>query len=83
MVAIIGVCSTEKSTMLLEERQTVVFYVSETASKKEIAEHAKQLLGCDVLGVRTMLDPKGRKKAYVRLAKGIDIDDISAKLKLV
>jgi large subunit ribosomal protein L23Ae len=83
MSCIIGVCNTEKTNELLEQQQTIAFFVSLDATKNQIKQDVERLLGIKPLDVRTMVAPNGRKKAYVRLPKDIDVNDISAKLKLV
>ncbi len=83
MNSIIGVCSTEKATALLEREQTVVLFVSLDATKEQIKRDVEELLNIKPLRVRTVITAKGKKKAYVRLPKDINVDEISAKLKLV
>ena len=74
---------TEKTTILREDRQTVVFQVAVHATKSEIKRAVEQLFKSKVASVRTSIvhgkmKRQGRfvgqrpdwKKAYVRLREG-------------
>ena len=78
---------TEKTTLIREERQTLVFEVAMDANKIDIKRAVEALLGSKVQSVRTSLahgkmKRQGRymgrrsdwKKAYVRLAEGQQIE---------
>jgi large subunit ribosomal protein L23 len=79
---------TEKTTVLREERQTLVFQVATDANKIDIKRAVEQLLGARVADVRTSLahgkvKRQGRfagrrpdwKKAYVTLRDGEKLPD--------
>ncbi len=79
---------TEKSTMLREDKQIVVFEVAKAATKIDIKRAVEQLMGAKVAEVRTSIahgkvKRQGRfsgqrpdwKKAYVRLRAGETISD--------
>jgi len=79
---------TEKTTILREEGQTLVFQVAMEANKIDIKKAVEQLLGSKVQSVRTSLAHgkfkrqgkyMGRrsdwKKAYVRLRNGEKLPD--------
>ena len=74
---------TEKSAILREDGQTLVFEVAKRATKVDIKRAVEQLLGAKVANVRTSINHgkvkrQGRffgqrpdwKKAYVRLKPG-------------
>ena len=74
---------TEKTTVIREDGQTLVFQVARDANKIDIRRAVEQLLGSKVASVRTALNHgkmkrQGRyagrrsdwKKAYVRLREG-------------
>ncbi|MDF0535605.1 50S ribosomal protein L23 [Shewanella yunxiaonensis] len=77
----------EKTTVVAEKNNTVVFRVALTATKAEIKAAVEKLFEVKVEGVRTLVN-KGKtkrhgartgrrsdwKKAYVTLAEGADID---------
>lgn len=78
---------TEKSTLLAEDSNQVVFKVDSRANKREIKAAVEKLFEVNVAGVRVVSVPgKSKrtrtgvgkcsdwKKAYVRLAPGQDID---------
>lgn len=81
----------EKSTMMAEKHNHVVFKVARDATKKEIKQAVEQLFDVKVTAVR-VVNVKGKtkrfrqqegqrknwKKAYVTLTKGHDIDFIGA-----
>lgn len=79
---------TEKTTLLREDGQTIVFEVAAGATKVEIKQAVEKLLGSKVAGVRTAIahgkfKRQGRfmgqrpdwKKAYVRLRDGEKIPE--------
>ncbi len=74
---------TEKSLQLIEKDNTIRFFVSAKATKKEIKQEVEKLFGVKVAGVRTMTDPNGKKQAFVKLEKGFKADEIAAKLKMI
>ena len=79
---------TEKSSILREDKQIVVFEVAKAATKIEIKSAVELLMGAKVAEVRTSIahgkvKRQGRffgqrpdwKKAYVRLREGETISD--------
>lgn len=79
---------TEKSTVLREDSQVLVFHVAKTATKVDIKRAVEKLMGTKVLAVRTAIahgkfKRQGRflgqrpdwKKAYVRLRPGENIPE--------
>ncbi|KFZ36377.1 50S ribosomal protein L23 [Shewanella mangrovi] len=79
----------EKSTVVAEKNNTVVFRVAVDSTKAEIKAAVEKLFETKVEGVRTLVTKgktkrhgarQGRrsdwKKAYVTLAEGADIDFI-------
>ena len=77
----------EKSTAVAEQHQQVVFEVLQDANKTEVRQAVEKLFEVNVQSVR-VINVRGKikrfgktpgqrsnwKKAYVRLAKGQDID---------
>ena len=79
---------TEKTTVIRDENQTLVFQVAMRANKIDVRRAVEQLLGSKVASVRTSLGHgkmkrQGRfvgrrsdwKKAYVRLREGEKLPD--------
>ncbi|MCC5869405.1 MAG: 50S ribosomal protein L23 [Gammaproteobacteria bacterium] len=91
MQVIIGPHVSEKSTVLADSANQVVFKVRRDATKAEIRKAVEMLFEVSVVGVSTVLI-KGKakrfgalqgkrsdwKKAYVRIAEGQDIDFLDA-----
>ncbi|MEB3816997.1 MAG: 50S ribosomal protein L23 [Desulfurococcales archaeon] len=73
----------EKSLKLLEEQNTLTLIVRRDASKPLIREAVEKMLGVKVVKVRTLITPKGEKKAYVRLAPEYKASEIATRLGLV
>jgi large subunit ribosomal protein L23 len=73
----------EKAIGLMETQNTLTFAVDGKATKPQIKKEAEALFQVKVASVNTMISPQGRKRAYVRLAKGFKADDVASKLKIV
>lgn len=88
---ILGPVVSEKSAIVADESNQVIFRVTRDANKAEIAAAVEKLFKVEVEGVR-VLNVKGKskrtrygigkrndwKKAYVRLAQGHEIDFATA-----
>ena len=88
---ILGPVVSEKSAIVADESNQVVFKVAKSANKAEISAAVKKLFNVEVDAVR-VLNVKGKtkrtrfgmgkrndwKKAYVRLAQGHEIDFATA-----
>lgn len=74
---------TEKSLQLIEKNNTIRFFVSGNATKKEIKQEVEKLFGVKVAGISTMVDQNGKKQAFVKLEKGFKADEIAAKLRMI
>jgi len=67
---------TEKSMNRVDKNNELVFIVSMGANKKVIGESVEKIYEVKVVKVNTLIDRKGKKRAFVRLApenKAIDI----------
>jgi len=73
----------EKSLKLLEEQNTLTLIVRREASKPQIREAVEKMLGVKVVRVRTLITPRGEKKAYVRLAPEYNASEVASRLGLV
>jgi len=73
----------EKSLRLLEEQNTLTLIVRRDASKPLIRQAVEKMLGVKVEKVRTLITPKGEKKAYVRLAPEYKASEVASRLGLV
>lgn len=75
--------SSEKAIMYMEKYNTLTFIVDIRATKSEIKEAVEKLFGVKVEKVRTLVTPKGEKKAYVRLSKEYKASDVATKLGMI
>jgi large subunit ribosomal protein L23 len=80
---IIRAVFSEKSLRLLEEQNTLTLIVRREASKPQIREAVEKMLGVKVAKVRTLITPRGEKKAYVRLAPEYNASEVASRLGLV
>lgn len=80
---LISPIKTEKSIGRIELDNSLRFEVAYKATKKQIKEEVEKLFAVKVVSVKTLVTPKGKKHAVVRLAKEFKADDIATKLKMV
>jgi large subunit ribosomal protein L23 len=80
---IIRAVMSEKSLKLMEEQNTLTFIVKRTASKPQIKQAVEKMLGVKVVKVRTLITPRGEKKAYVKLSKEYNASEIASRLGIV
>ena len=83
MVSILYPVTNEKAVGLIELQNTLTFIVENKATKPQIKKDIETLFAVKVDSVNTLISPTGKKRAYVRLAKGFKADDVAAKLKIV
>ena len=74
--------TTEKAVGMIERENKIVFVVDTRADKKQIKEAVEKTYNVKVEKVNVMNGIDGRKKAFIKLAKGYSADDIAAKLKI-
>lgn len=75
--------STEKSIRLMESENKLIFIVSLHAKKPEIVKAIEDEFKAKVKNVRTLIDTKGRKKAYVSFSDETPAIDVATKLGLM
>lgn len=75
--------SSEKAITYMEKFNTITFIVDVEATKKDIEKAVEELFGVKVAKVRTLVTPKGEKKAYVRLTEEYKASDVATKLGIV
>lgn len=75
--------SSEKAISYMEKYNTLTFIVDMKATKYDIRRAVEELFGVKVLEVRTLITPRGEKKAYVRLTDEYKATDIATKLGIV
>ena len=74
---------TEKSVSLIEKENKIVFVVDITADNKQIKSAVEKEFDVKVEKIGTMIDFKGRKKAFVKLRSEFRAVDVATKLGLV
>lgn len=75
--------STEKSIRLMESENKLIFRVSLDAKKSEIKKAIEDLFKVKVTDVRTVVSPKGHKRAYVRFSDETPAIDIATQLGMM
>lgn len=74
---------TEKSVGMVERENKIVFVVRRDASKREIKSAFEKLFKVKVEKINTLVDAKGNKKAYIKIAKGYNAVDIATRLGML
>ena len=75
--------ATEKSIRLMESENKLIFVVGIKARKQEIAKAIEDEFKVKVTKVRTLIDTKGRKKAYITFSEETPAIDVATKLGLM
>ncbi len=73
----------EKSVQMIERENKIVFIVDKSATKSEIKNEIEKLYNVEVENVTTLIDSKGRKKAFVRLGKKTPATELATKLNMI
>ncbi len=73
----------EKALNLIDKQNTLVFIVDRNATKHDIKRAVELVLGAKVVKVRTLITPRGEKKAYIKLAPEYKASDIASQLGLI
>lgn len=74
---------TEKALTYIEKYNTLIFIVRRTATKLEIKEEFEKRFGVKVEEVRTLITPRGEKKAFIKLKKDYSASEIAVKLGIL
>ena len=75
--------STEKSIRLMESENKLVFIVSINANKEQIKKSMEEEFKVKIKNIRTLIDRKGRKKAYIKFSEETPAIDIATQLGLM
>ncbi|KAM0674086.1 hypothetical protein GVAV_002606 [Gurleya vavrai] len=67
----------------IEEFNTLVFICDIKATKPMIKKACQELYGCKVRKVNTLITPKGRKKAYVKLTEEGEAVNVASKVGII
>jgi len=71
---------TEKSMKLIEAENKLTFVVKLRASKRKIVEAVEKLYEVKVTGINTLVTPRGKKKAYVKLAPEFKAEEVATNM---
>ena len=74
---------TEKSIGKIETENKIIFIVNRDANKRQIKWAAERAFNVKVVKVATMIDRKGRKKAWIQLSKEYPATDIATRLGMM
>ena len=80
---IIRIHMSEKAMQLIEKENTLTLIVRRDSTKPEIKRAVEEIYGVKVEKVRTLITPRGEKKAYVKLAKEYSASELATRLGLV
>lgn len=73
---------TEKATVQLEEDNKLQFVVDVNATKDRIKNKIEEIYGFEVASVRTMITPKGEKKAIVTFVEDDAANELATRIGL-
>jgi large subunit ribosomal protein L23 len=74
---------TEKSIGKIETENKLVFIVNRKSNKRQIKWAAEKSLGVKIIDVKTLIDRKGRKKAWLRLSKEYSASEIATRFGIL
>ena len=80
---IIAPFSSERIFELIESQNKLAFIVKRTANKQTIKRAIEKLYNVKIVKVNTMITPKGKKKAIVRLHETYHAVDLATALGLM
>ncbi|MCC6054424.1 MAG: 50S ribosomal protein L23 [Thermosphaera sp.] len=80
---IIRPVQSEKALSMIDKQNTITFIVDINATKHDIKRAVEDLFNVKVEEVRTLITPKGEKKAYVKLAPEYKASEVATKLGLM
>ena len=74
---------TEKGIGKIETENKILFVVNRKSNKNQIRWATEKAFYVKVASVNTLIDRKGRKKAWIRLTKDYSAGDIATKLGML
>ena len=77
------VLMTEKAVQIIEQQNKLVFIVDRGADKTKIKDAVESAFNMPIVGVQTMIDQEGRKKAFVKFRNAGAAGDIAIKLGII
>jgi large subunit ribosomal protein L23 len=77
------VLMTEKSVRQIEIQNKLIFIVDRKCGKKEIRSAAENAFKSEIADIKTVIDQRGRKKAFVKFAKPGEAGEIAIRLGII
>ena len=74
---------TERSVYMIENENKLVFIVHREANMHDIAQAVKKLYQVEAQEIRTLIDRKGEKKAFIRLKDGYNASEVAIKIGIL
>ncbi len=74
---------TEKVTGMIDSNNTLEFNVDMKSTKPEIVKAIEDQFKVEVVSIRTMITPRGEKKAVVKLAGDNAANELATRLGLL
>jgi len=75
--------TTERSVSMIENENKLVFVVNLKADKGDIAKAVRDLYEVEAETVRTLIDHRGLKKAFVKIKKEYNASDVAIRLGIL
>lgn len=75
--------TTEAAMKKIEDNNTLVFLTHLRANKHHVRAAVRKLYDIKVAKVNMLIQPDGKKKAYVRLARDDDALDVANKIGII
>ena len=75
--------STEKAVRLMEADNKLIFVVERKSNKPEIKKALEEMFKIKILKINTVITPKGKKRAIVKLSKETPAIDIATQLGMM
>jgi large subunit ribosomal protein L23 len=75
--------STEKTIRLMESENKLVFVVDRRATKADVKRAVEETFKAKVVGVKTFINAKGQKRAYIKFSAETPAIDIATNLGLM
>jgi large subunit ribosomal protein L23 len=75
--------ATEKAINMIERNNVITYVVDTRSSKADIKKEFEDVFKVKVDKVNTEIEPKNRKRAFIKLSSQFKASDIALKLKLV
>ena len=75
--------ATEKAINMIEKNNVLTYVVDIRAKKDEIRKEFESVFKVKVDKINTEMEPRNRKRAYIKISKQFKASDVALRLKLV